>query len=153
MFNNFLFYLRLTWLCFKLFLSLIGFGLSFLLKKTGKGAFLEFSLIILVLLSAMFNLYLFEKKNTPEISLRKIEVFTVSDQEMISQKMILKENNVQDRLDYYQELDKNKVKSLGLFLNLSQLHEIKGSKELSGEYLDRAQRIEPRINKITTNIN
>lgn len=95
----------------------------------------------------MFNLYLFEKKNSPEISLRKTGVFAISDQGMISQKMILKEKDIQDRFDYYQELDKNKVKNLGLFLNLSQLYEIKESKEISREYLDRAQKIEPKINK------
>ena len=96
----------------------------------------------------MLNLYLFEKKNTPQINLRKIEVFTSPDQKMISQKMVLKEKDIQDRFDYYQELDKNKVKSLGLFLNMSQLYEIKESEELSREYLNQARKIEPKINRV-----
>lgn len=149
MFNNFLFYLRLTWLCFKLFLNLIGFGLSFLLKKANKNAFLEISIFTLILLSAVFNFWLFEKKNTPEINLKKAEVFTIPNQESLPQKTILKNENVREKLDYYQKLDKNKIKNLGLFLNLSQLYEIERSKELSNKYLDQAQEIEPKISKLT----
>lgn len=82
------------------------------------------------------------------MNLKKISSFQTPDQKIFAQKITLKEKDIQDKINYYQELDKNKIKSLGLFLNLNQLYEIKELKSLSKEYLDKAQEIEPKIKKI-----
>ena len=61
---------------------------------------------------------------------------------------VLKDENLEKTLKYYEEIDKKKIKNLSLFLNLSQLNKANGNEDLSKKYFDQAQQIEPKIKSL-----
>jgi len=144
--NNLTFYIRLTWLCFKLFFDLLVFLFVFLLEKINKSQLALFLLIVLFFSVWIFNFYLFNQKTTPKIDLEKITNVQNLDKNFLKpQVKVLKDEDLEKTLEYYKKIDEKKIKNLSLFLNLSQLNKANGNEDLSKKYVDQAQQIEPKI--------
>lgn len=147
MLDNSLFYLKLTWLCLKLALSLLGFAIDFLLIKINHQKILKAVLLFLIIFSLILNFLIIKQKNTPQVQIQQIKIFERAGQELPESRIILMdENEIPNEIESLQKMKSLNIKNLGLLLNLGQLNKALGQNELSKEYLEQAKQIAPQIN-------
>lgn len=152
MLDNLLFYFRLTWLCLRLAFNLFVFALRFLLIKINHHRIIKICLLFLIVLSWGAIFFLIKQKTTPQIQLTRVEILENKGQELpIRQREIVDETEIADKIKFLEEIEKKDVKSLGLFLNLSQLNKAIGQDEQAREYFEKAQQIAPQINYLENN--
>lgn len=146
MINNLILYLELTWLCFRLLISLLFFSLTFLLKKINANKIFIIFLFILLISIWIFNFYIFNKKNTPKVDLEGARVTKdLAVDYLKPRKEIIREEELKEKLEYYKYINEMNVKSPNLFLNLAQLSELNKDTDLGEMYLNQALQIEPKI--------
>lgn len=139
-----IFYFKLAWLCLKLSFELFVFALNYLLLKTDQKKVFKVCCSLLILLTIITNVYLFNKKNTPQIELNQIQSINYFQTiTLSSKKVILEVEQLQEQLDHYQKIEQKNVKSLELLLNLSQINKALGDNKSTQEYLNKAKEILP----------
>ncbi|HAZ73012.1 MAG: hypothetical protein US20_C0030G0006 [Candidatus Pacebacteria bacterium GW2011_GWF1_36_5] len=150
--DNFLFYLKLTWVCLKLAFNLFVFALNFLLIKINAKKLLNISLLSLIILSIGLNLLIIKQKNTPQVEIQHVEIFEKTGLELPkSQLVTMTENEVLIEIEQLQKLESLNIKSLGLLLNLSQLNKALDQDQPTKEYFKQAKQIAPQINYLEKN--
>jgi len=101
-------------------------------------------LIICLLLTWLGNLLIYNKKSTPQLEIFSVSIIEHPQNVNLNKSdFLLTRNEVETLLTSYAELEKNNVKSLGLYLNSNQLESIVGNEQLAQEYLDQARNIAP----------
>jgi hypothetical protein len=144
--NNFVFYLKLAWFCFRLFSNLLTFLLVFLFKKINQSRLAPILIALSISLVWILNFYLVSQRSTTEINLIKIDSISNLDKKsQIAQTVRVKEINLAKKIEDYEKINKKEIKNLGLYLNLAQLNKIVENADLAKEYFDKAQLIEPQI--------
>lgn len=140
-------YLKLGWLCFKLSFSIFFFGLDVLLIKIKQKKTWPIFFAITIFLIWTINLYILTKKNTPQIEITTPQSLTNSEEINIQKiNLLLTKNQLEMKLETYKTIEESGIKNLGLYLNLSQLHDILGNDQLAQDYLNKAKEIIPQIN-------
>lgn len=145
MFRNSFFYLQLTLLCFRLVGNIFFFCCALLVNQFNLKRVFPSILILLIILSWIFNLQLKNQRDTPIINLRKASQFGGTESTIVAKKVVVGENDLKNQLNFYQNLDNLRIKNLSVLLNLSQIYEIIGQKEASDKHLRAAQQILPTI--------
>lgn len=140
-------YLKLGWLCFKLSFSIFFFGLDVLLIKIKQKKTWPIFFTVTIFLIWTINLYILTKKNTPQIEITAPQSLTNSEEINIQKtNLLLTKNQLETKLETYKTIEESEIKNLGLYLNLSQLHNILGNDQLAQDYLNKAKEIIPQIN-------
>lgn len=149
MLKSFIFYIRLTFFCLQLFFNLTVFSFAFLFNKLDQKKILVLILSLLILINFSISFYIFSQKNTPKILVKQIPASqnwlkaNLTTQKTI---VILNQKQLEEEISSHERKNQEKINSLGLFLNLSQLNKALKNQELSTEYLHKAKQIEPQIN-------
>jgi hypothetical protein len=74
-----------------------------------------------------------------------VENWELTDYPLQKTIVILNQEQLKEEIILQEEKLQNRIKSLGLFLNLSQLNKALNNQEISAQYLQQAAQIEPRI--------
>lgn len=91
------------------------------------------------------NLFTLKEKNTTKINYQEINSIKNLDQNLNFQKTFLPENKLTESLEFYQNLEKQRINSLGLYLNLIEINKANKNQDEINKYLEKAQLIDPKI--------
>ena len=131
-------------LCFRLAFNILFFGMKLFLVRIKARQISPILLIICLLLTWLGNLLIYNKKSTPQLEIFSVSIIEHPQNVNLNKSdFLLTRNEVETLLTSYAELEKNNVKSLGLYLNSNQLESIVGNEQLAQEYLDQARNIAP----------
>jgi len=142
--NKIITFFQLVYLCFKLILNILGFGLELFLIKTKKRKINQVLTIILLFLIWISSFYTYIRKNTPQI-----EIFSppalkqTQNVNLITKQLLLTKDEIKILLTNYTKLEQNNIQNLGLYLNLSQLENIMDNEQVAQKYLEKAKNISP----------
>lgn len=137
-------FFQLSYLCFQLALNILAFGAEVFLVRVKKNRINKFLLLFLFFLIWLGNLYIYHKKNTPQIEIiAHSSIESPLNIDLPTNQFLLTKIEVANLLMTYTEIEKNQVKNLGLYLNLSQLENVIGNKELAQKHLQQAKNITP----------
>ena len=134
------YHFSLFWLCLRLIFSILNFSLKILFNKILVKSWL-FPLLTIICCSLLaFNIYLIKEKSVTKVETQDISFpnLNLENKEFIS----LDQNEVDSRIEYYLELEKQGIKNLNLYLNLAVLFQDK-NQEISNNYFKKAQQIDP----------
>jgi len=142
------YYFSLFWLILRLAINLFLFVITIVAHKFVKRKTLLKLLIIAIATLFVIAALIFQRKKTAKVIYQEIEIANLRGDSL--QKVSYKHEELKTALAYYQELLEKDIKNPELYLNLAYLYQALASfeetdknKELSAQYLEKAQSLDP----------